>query len=158
MKTITMSPSSACSYSWNTVRACGRTTSTTAPPGSCFAQADCTGINETCGSDGFCHTGDCSLWGCLAPQQCVVGADQKASCVDGPGHGGSGGAQMGGAGGATVAGGAGGVGGVGGVGGSTATNAGGTGGATMAGGAGGSTATNTGGAGGAPQTGGTGGM
>ncbi len=136
------------------------TTTNTPLPGSCFSQAECGGVNETCGSDGFCHTGDCTLWGCVSGQQCIVGADQKAHCGDTVTQGGAGGTggvtNAGGTGGVTNAGGTGGAGGV--------TNAGGTGGAggststAGAGGAGGSTSTaGAGGAGGSTSTAGAGG-
>ncbi len=132
-------------------------TTTTPLPGSCFSQAECSGVNETCGSDGFCHTGDCTIWGCVSGQQCIVGADQKAHCGDSVTQGGAGGTggatNAGGTGGVTNAGGTGGTGGV--------TNAGGTGGVTNAGGtggAGGSTSTaGAGGAGGSTSTAGAGG-
>ena len=131
----------------------GGSTSPTTAPGQCAQQSDCGGINETCGSDGFCHTGDCTLWGCVGAQSCQVTADQKAECADPIGHGGTGGAAMGGAsqGGAAMGGSSQGGAAMGG-----ASSAGGTGGATMTGGAGGSTA--SGGAGGSTKTGGAGGM
>ncbi|MFO0586706.1 MAG: hypothetical protein U0441_04175 [Polyangiaceae bacterium] len=143
----------------------GGSTPTTAT-GQCFQQGDCTGINETCGSDGFCHTGDCTLWGCVGMQTCQVSTDQKAVCADPIGHGGtggataSGGASQGGAaqGGAAQGGAAqGGASSAGGTGGVTATGGtGGTGGVTATGGTGGVTA--SGGTGGSTKTGGTGGM
>jgi hypothetical protein len=69
----------------------GTTNATTLPADSCFAQSDCAGINQTCGSDNQCHTGDCTLWGCVNHQACVVGQDQKAHCGDAGGNGGAGG-------------------------------------------------------------------
>lgn len=154
---------------------CNPTTSTSTPTGDCFAQSDCTQINQTCGSDNFCHTGDCLSWGCSGGDECRVGADQKAHCVPpgsggaggststggAGGHGGaSGGASMGGTGGVGPAGGAsqGGTGGTGGAaqggaaqGGAAMGGAGGTGGASMGGAA-------QGGTGGTAGTGGVAGM
>ncbi len=151
---------------------CGTGGGPTTSSGQCFAQADCTGVNETCGSDGFCHTGDCVSWGCVNGEMCSVGADQKAHCGPG-GAGGAGGASMGGAGGSGGAIIAGGAGGAGGTGGASMGGTGGAGGAAQggAGGAGGATGgaaqggaaqggAPSGGAGGAPAggAGGTGGM
>ena len=34
---------------------CGSSTGTGTVPGGCTEQAQCTGVNETCGSDGVCH-------------------------------------------------------------------------------------------------------
>ncbi len=55
-------------------------------PRVCFSSADC-GINETCGQDDQCHSGDCTIWGCTSGSSCVIGADLTASCL--PGTGGS---------------------------------------------------------------------
>lgn len=122
----------------------------------CFAQEDCKDINQTCGSDGLCHTGDCTLWGCVDKQECLAGVDMKAHCGD-PGAG---------------PGGTAGTGGIGGTGGSTAGSAGsgaggsaagsgGTGGGSTGGsagsGAGGSAAGSGGSGGGGAGSGGTGG-
>jgi hypothetical protein len=59
-------------------------------PGSCRSSTDC-GVNETCGSDNQCHTGDCTIWGCPEGNSCVLNPDQTASCV--PGTSGTGGSS-----------------------------------------------------------------
>ena len=60
------------------------------PSGGCAGPQDC-GVNETCGDDGQCHTGDCTIWGCSAGFECVIGDDLTASCQpEGSGTGGSG--------------------------------------------------------------------
>lgn len=117
-------------------------TTTTPPPGSCTQQSECVGPSETCGSDGFCHIGDCTIWGCVGKDVCRVDeATMTAKCFA-PGDTGSGG--VGGAGGTPA------TGGVGGVGGTPAT------GGTGVGGAGGTPGTGGVGVGGAPATGGAG--
>lgn len=68
---------------------------TTGTPGSCTSPRDCT-FNETCGSDGQCHAGDCTLWGCNSGFDCVKNADQTASCEPGTSSGGAGGGGSGG--------------------------------------------------------------
>ncbi len=71
----------------------------------CSAPDQCQGhnqVNQTCGDDGQCHIGDCTLWGCVDGYSCQVDQQGFASCVAG-GDGGSGGR-----GGATGGGGAGG--------------------------------------------------
>jgi hypothetical protein len=56
----------------------GQTSTGTAP--GCRTSADC-GINETCGSDQQCHTGDCTLWGCSEGFTCQVDKESHtASC------------------------------------------------------------------------------
>jgi hypothetical protein len=67
------------------------------PPG-CQTSSDC-GINETCGADDQCHTGDCSSWGCPDGQSCVEQDDNTVVCEGGSstgsnttGNGGGGGA------------------------------------------------------------------
>ncbi|MBK8252992.1 MAG: hypothetical protein IPK82_10015 [Polyangiaceae bacterium] len=120
---------------------CTGTTSstTTPPPGSCTQQSECVGPSETCGSDGFCHIGDCTIWGCVGKDVCRVDeATMTAKCFV------PGGTGSGGAGGTPGTGGAGGTAGTGGVGGTPGT-----------GGAGGTAG--TGGVGGTPGTGGAGG-
>jgi hypothetical protein len=54
----------------------------------CDSPGDC-GVNETCGDDGECHVGDCTLWGCTAGFECVIHEDLTASCE--PTSGGTGG-------------------------------------------------------------------
>jgi hypothetical protein len=62
----------------------------TTKPGECSGPNDC-GINETCGQDNKCHSGDCTLWGCNSGFTCVVDPDtHTASCKPG-GAGGAGG-------------------------------------------------------------------
>ena len=82
----------------------GDCTSGNPDPGACSGPADC-GNNETCGQDGKCHSGDCTLWGCNSGFTCVVDPDtHTASCQPGGagGAGGSGsGSASGGAGGAS---------------------------------------------------------
>ena len=51
-------------------------------PAGCHGPADCT-LNETCGSDNQCHSGDCTEWGCNSGFDCVKNPDQTASCVPG---------------------------------------------------------------------------
>ena len=144
---------------WNGTGGGGGTTSTGTPePGSCKTPADCLGANETCGEDGFCHIGDCTIWGCVVPYICRIDPDMKAKCVEGStnvgGAGGApatGGASMGGAGGAPATGGAS-MGGAPGTGGSAAGGAPGTGGSAAGG------APATGGAAPAGGAGGQGGM
>ena len=147
---------------WNGTGGGGGTTSTGTPePGSCKTPADCLGANETCGEDGFCHIGDCTIWGCVVPYICRIDPDMKAKCVEGSTNvGGAGGASVGGAGGAPATGGAGGapatggasMGGAPGTGGSAAGGAPGTGGSAAGG------APATGGAAPAGGAGGQGGM
>jgi hypothetical protein len=61
------------------------------PPPGCSGPADCQS-NETCGDDGQCHPGDCSLWGCVPPLKCLQNPDQTVSCQPGgAGGGGTGG-------------------------------------------------------------------
>jgi hypothetical protein len=48
-----------------------RCVSTTQSGSACYSPAGC-GINDTCGSDGYCHTGDCSFWGCVNGDVCAV--------------------------------------------------------------------------------------
>jgi len=57
------------------------------PAPECTTAAEC-GLNETCGSDQKCHTGDCTIWGC-ASGTCVTHDDQTASCDDGSGGSGA---------------------------------------------------------------------
>lgn len=50
-------------------------------PGGCDSPDDC-GTNQTCGSDGFCHPGDCTIWGCVTGFTCEVDPKSNtASCV-----------------------------------------------------------------------------
>jgi hypothetical protein len=49
------------------------------PTPGCNNDTDC-GVNETCGDDGECHVGDCTIWGCVAGYECVVGDDLTATC------------------------------------------------------------------------------
>ena len=66
------------------------TTGTPTPSG-CNGPQDC-GLNETCGEDNQCHTGDCTIWGCTSGFECVIQEDLTASCEpDGSGGGGGGG-------------------------------------------------------------------
>lgn len=65
----------------------------------CFQPADCQ-LNETCGADNQCHSGDCTQSPCLAGYVCSVDPGvQTASCVPGPstgsGTGGAGGSSTG---------------------------------------------------------------
>jgi len=56
----------------------------------CNEPSDC-GENETCGEDGYCHPGDCTIWGCNAGYTCEIDSNTlTASCVP-SGTGGSGG-------------------------------------------------------------------
>ncbi|MEO7328586.1 MAG: hypothetical protein ABI193_08415, partial [Minicystis sp.] len=68
---------------------CGTTSSSTGTPGSCAGPSDC-GQNQTCGPDGLCHSGDCSLWGCISGYTCVQKPDLTVSCQPGDGTGGGG--------------------------------------------------------------------
>jgi hypothetical protein len=57
----------------------------------CGGPTDCA-LNETCGSDGQCHPGDCTFWGCVSGYSCVIDDDGAAVCgAGGGGNGGSGG-------------------------------------------------------------------
>lgn len=73
------------------------------PGPKCASPSDC-GINETCGKDGFCHVGDCTIWGCVGDLQCTVAPDKTVSCEpagsssSSSSSGGQGGAGQGGAG------------------------------------------------------------
>ena len=76
------------------------------------------GINETCGSDGYCHSGDCSFSGCVQGYACAVSAGAwtcesvlGAGAMAGTGGYGTGGVSVGGSfsGGGSSAGGAGGA-------------------------------------------------
>jgi hypothetical protein len=61
------------------------------PPSGCSGPTDC-GVNETCGDDNQCHTGDCTIWGCSTGFECVLNEDMTASCApEGSGTGGTGG-------------------------------------------------------------------
>ena len=80
----------------------------------CTSSRDC-GVNETCGADAECHSGDCTHWGCVAGQTCVVDPKSATATCEPNGSGGGGSGGAGGAGGAT--GGAGGA--TGGAGGAT---------------------------------------
>lgn len=73
---------------------CGTTTGGPTTSG-CDDPQDC-GLNETCGSDNQCHTGDCTLWGCASGFECVIQDDLTASCEPGGGAGGGGGGTGGG--------------------------------------------------------------
>lgn len=87
------------------------------------------GINETCGTDGYCHSGDCSFWGCVQSYACNVSAGAW-TCESVLGAGampGTGGSSFGGA---TATGGVGGA----------MPNTGGAAGSSTTGGAGGSSA------------------
>jgi hypothetical protein len=79
------------------------------PEPGCEAPSDC-GINETCGSDGECHVGDCTLWGCSSGFECTLNDDQTTTCQE-PGSTSSSGEGGAGAGGGAGVGGAGGAGG-----------------------------------------------
>jgi hypothetical protein len=69
---------------------CGSSSSSSGTPGTCTSPSDC-GQNQTCGSEGQCHPGDCSLWGCVSGFICRQNPDQTVSCQpDGSGTGGSG--------------------------------------------------------------------
>lgn len=96
----------------------------------CYSSAECS-QNETCGNDGQCHSGDCTIWGCSSGVCVIDPSSQTANCVQG-GTGGAntgGSTNVGGAGGATT--------GSGGAGGATTTTSG-------SGGAGGATTTTSG--------------
>ena len=83
------------------------------------------GINETCGSDGYCHSGDCSFSGCVQGYVCAVSVGAwtcesvlGAGAMPGTGGygtggssttGGSAGSSTGGSAGSSTAGGAGGT-------------------------------------------------
>jgi hypothetical protein len=78
-------------------------------PPECSAPEDCPNVNQTCGEDGQCHTGDCTIWGCPGGYACTIHDDATASCEPGGaatvGSGGSGGgssSSSGGAGGGNV--------------------------------------------------------
>lgn len=87
-------------------------------PGGCSGSSQCD-VNETCGSDNACHTGDCTIWGCASGECVVDPSSQTASCQPfSSTSSSSGGSSTGGAGGTGGTGGAGGTGGTGGTGGS----------------------------------------
>ncbi|HVY49263.1 MAG TPA: hypothetical protein VHB21_25405 [Minicystis sp.] len=50
--------------------------------GMCTTPSDC-GVNETCGKDGQCHSGDCTFWGCPSDYTCVVHDSGRAFCDQG---------------------------------------------------------------------------
>src|SRR5262249_31062119 len=56
----------------------------------CTQPSDCPGPNQTCGSDGQCHTGDCTIWNCPSGYACTIQSDATAVCE--PSASGSGGA------------------------------------------------------------------
>jgi hypothetical protein len=65
-------------------------------PPSCLHSSDCQ-VNETCGTDGQCHSGDCSVWGCSSGFSCTVDpSSQTSSCVPGGSTTGTGGSGTGG--------------------------------------------------------------
>jgi hypothetical protein len=68
----------------------------------------------TCGDDGQCHTGDCTLWGCVSGFTCEVGTDDFANCVSSGQGGSAGGSTTTNPGGGGAGGGTGGAGGAGG--------------------------------------------
>src|SRR5206468_1068150 len=61
-------------------------------PGQCTQPSDCPNVNQTCGADGQCHTGDCTIWNCPSGYDCIINSDATATCQPtGAGGGGGGG-------------------------------------------------------------------
>ncbi len=90
------------------------------PTPDCSSPAEC-GVNETCGADYQCHTGDCSFWGCPSGYVCNIDDFGKATCDFDTGNGGSGGGTGGSGDGGASQGGGGAGGGAGGSGGGEAS-------------------------------------
>lgn len=67
---------------------------TSGTPG-CTSSAQCL-PNETCGQDGQCHSGDCTLWGCASGTCVVDPVSNTAHCTGGSTTGGGAGGTGGG--------------------------------------------------------------